>query len=229
MNQMSSHNGKHWFWLGVAPLAIAATMFATSGAQQTPPPGDDASATRPAGEDRGGPPGDRRDDRGPRGPHGEEGRGPRGEDRGPRGEDRGGPPGGPGGPGGGSDGRFGGPGGPGNPMGHGGGPGGHDMRRPPSVDTMRNYLDLVDRYTAMSQDPSKAGVAAVLTAADLLRAQGNDAAIKYFEGVLGDTEKPLTPEINRAVRLQLAELYKAANQPDKALDQLKAVMQGEAK
>ena len=214
---------KRWMWISSAPLLVAVTMLATTRAQQAPPPprddmreGAPAPTTKPADLRVTFDPG-MGDDHGP-GDHGPGDRGP--GDRGAR-EGRDGPM---------REERFGpgmrGPGGMG-PAGMGpGGMGPGAMRRPPSVDTMRNYLELVDRYAAMSSDPLKAGVGAVITAADLLRAQGNGAAIKYFEGMLADTEHRPAAEIKRAIRLQLAELYKADGNSDKALETLKAVIQG---
>jgi hypothetical protein len=193
---------KRWMWISTAPLVVAVTMLANSRAQQAPAapaegPSTAPAATRPAGDFRLRLTGERGE------------RGPRDGMRGGMREDHfgDGPPGPP-------------------PDGFGGGDGPPPgMRRPPSVDTMRNYLELVDRYAEMSSNPVKAGVGAVITAADLLRAQGNDVAIKYFEDLIADDAHPLQPEIKRAVRLQLAELYKAAGKPDKALENLKAVMQ----
>lgn len=204
---------KRWILIAAAPLVVAVSMLATSSAQ--PAPATETPTTAPATTR----PTDfrvRLNDRGPRDVMRPGMRGEIRDDHFPDGDHPPGPP--PDGFGGGD-----GPPGMGGPM--GGGPGGMGTRRPPSVDTMRNYLELVDRYAAMSSDPVKAGVGAVITAADLLRAQGNDAAIKYFEAMLADTSKPLLPEIDRAIRLQLAELYKAAGQSDKALEQLKQVMQ----
>jgi hypothetical protein len=201
---------KRWMWISAAPAAVLVTMLATSRGQPAPTPAADGQAaptTRQAGDFRV----KLNEERGPRGDRGPgEGHGP-GDERGP-GD---GPP----------EGRFGGPDGP-RGMGGPGGMGPMGMRRPPSVDVMRNYLELVDRYAAMSSDPIKAGVGAVITAADLLRAQGNDAAIKYFEGMLADTEHRPAAEVKRAIRLQLAELYKADGKSDKALETLKAVIQG---
>lgn len=89
------------------------------------------------------------------------------------------------------------------------------------LEVMRGYLDLVDRYSRMSRDPVSSGVAAVVMAADVLKPKGPQAAIDYFNKVLPDVKNPT---VQRAIHLQLADLYKQSQQPDKALDELKAVM-----
>lgn len=185
------------------PLLLCVFLVSSTIAQQAPPP--------PAGEPEGG--GDLQDGRGP-GPGGPGG-GPGQRPDGPRG----------GGPGGG----FGGPGmGMGRPP-HPGGPG---MPPPPpmsdrmkQVEMLRGYLELVDRYTQMSSNPTNAGIAAVITANDILKSRGADAAIEYFTKLLPDVKDAA---VQRAIRVQLADLYKNSNQGDKALEQLRALMTSEA-
>jgi hypothetical protein len=89
------------------------------------------------------------------------------------------------------------------------------------AEMLRGYLELVDRYGQMAQNPTSAGVAAVITAGDILKAKGNDAAIDYFTKLLPDVKDP---SIQRAIRIQLADMYKAAGQADKALEQLRELM-----
>src|SRR5438132_5085462 len=89
------------------------------------------------------------------------------------------------------------------------------------LDAMRNYLDVFDRYSKLSRDPSSAGVAAVVTAGEILRARGADSAIAYFTKVLPDVKNE---SVQRAIRLQLVELYKMSGQQDKALEQLQTLM-----
>jgi len=84
-------------------------------------------------------------------------------------------------------------------------------------DLMRGYIDLVDRIARLSRDPTTAGVAAVISAADLLKARGADAGIEYFTRML-DSAK--SDPVKRAIRIQLIELYKQAGQQDKAMEQL---------
>ena len=157
--------------------------------------------------DNGG--GDRRDQRGPGGP----GAGPRGP---------GGPGMGPGGPSGPEGMR---------PPGPGGGPGRPGLPPPPpvsermkQVEMLRGYLELVDRYTHLANNATNTGIAAVLTSSDLLKARGNDAAIEYFTKLLPEVKDPA---VQRAIRLQLIDLYTNAKQSDRALEQLRALMVAE--
>src|SRR5215212_7509288 len=104
-----------------------------------------------------------------------------------------------GGPGGG------GPTGQGRPGQNQGRPGDPAMGRNPNqgagqLDAMRNYLDVFDRYSRVSRDPTSAGLAAVVTAGEMLRARGADTAIQYFTKVLPDVKNEA---VQRAVRLQL--------------------------
>ena len=69
-----------------------------------------------------------------------------------------------------------------------GGPG-QGLRAGP-VEQMRNYIDLIDKYHKMASDPTSAGVAAVISAGDMLRAKGPEAAIEYFTKLLAKTENP---------------------------------------
>ena len=92
-------------------------------------------------------------------------------------------------------------------------------------DLMRGYLDAVDRYARMAHNPNHAGIAAVVAAADILKPRGADTAIEYFTKLLPDVK---SPAVQRAVRLQLVELYKQAGKQDEALEQLKLLMTAEA-
>lgn len=74
---------------------------------------------------------------------------------------------------------------------------------------------------AVALDPAASGIAAVNTAADLLKTQGPDAAIAYFNDVLTQTHNSA---VERAIRFQLADLYRQANRPDQALEQLKQLI-----
>ena len=145
----------------------------------------------------------------------------------PNGPGRGGPPdrprddGGGGGGGGGFDGApfvdGRGPG-PGAGPGRGQGPGNPLMMQ---VELMRNWLDLIDRYARLSRDPVSAGVAAVVSADDLLRGKPPEEAIEFFNKMLEETKNET---VKRAIRLQLAELHGKAHQPDKALEHLRKLM-----
>ena len=89
------------------------------------------------------------------------------------------------------------------------------------LDAVRNYLDVFDRYSRLSRDPTAAGVAAVVSAGEILRARGADTAIAYFNKVMPDVKNE---SVQRAIRLQLIELYKMSGQQDKALEHLQALM-----
>jgi hypothetical protein len=157
-----------------------------------------------------------------RGEHGGDRQGPpRHEDgRGDRGGDRQGPP--PRRMEGGMHGR---------PDGPPGAPGRPDAPRPPigeagspQVRAMMGYLQLVDQYRQLTEDPTAAGVAAVVTAGDVLRPRGAQAAIEYFEKQLPQVK---SVSVGNAIRLQLADFYRASGNADKALEHLSALMKTE--
>lgn len=91
----------------------------------------------------------------------------------------------------------------------------------------RGYLDTVQRYSELSREPADAAVAAVVTAADLLRAQGPQASIEYFKPILAELEGA-TDDAARAaeaaVRMQLAEAYHTAGQDADALEVLRPLI-----
>ncbi len=84
-------------------------------------------------------------------------------------------------------------------------------------EVMRGYIELVDRFSRLSRDPTTSGIAAVIAAADLLKARGTEAGIEYFTKAL---ESAKSDAVKRAIRIQLAELYRNAGQQDRALEQL---------
>jgi len=196
------------FYVLVGSLILSTAAFA----QQPPPAGAEGGGDNPP------PPPQRRDGPGPGGPGGG------GERPGPGGPGMGRGPGGPGGPGGG-------PGmgmrGMGGGMSMGGGMGGDGMNDPRLRQMMmlRGYLDAVDGYAHIARDPSNAGIAAVVSTADLLRGRGADAGIDYFTKLLPEVKDAA---VQRAIRVQLVELYKQANKPEQALEQLRTLMTGAA-
>ena len=99
-------------------------------------------------------------------------------------------------------------------------PGGIEIAK---YEALRAYIDVVDRYCKLSQDPQASGVAAVISASDLLRMKGPDPAIQYFIKVLPDVKDST---VQRAIHIQLADLYKQAGQTDKALEQYELLMKG---
>jgi hypothetical protein len=109
--------------------------------------------------------------------------------------------------------------------GRGGFEGGPENRRGgPAMqqyEMLRSYIEVVDRFSKLAQDPQAAGVAAVVSASDLLRQRGPDKAIGYFNKVLPDVADPA---VRRAIRIQLADLYKQTGETEKALEQLDMLM-----
>lgn len=88
------------------------------------------------------------------------------------------------------------------------------------IDAMEKYLYVVDHVARLSDNPTASGVAAVLSADDLLKGKPQDA-IDYFTKILPEVKND---SVRRAIRLQLADLYKKTNQPEKALEQLTELM-----
>jgi hypothetical protein len=91
----------------------------------------------------------------------------------------------------------------------------------PQVRAMMGYLQLVDQYKHLTQDSTAAGVAAVVTAGDILRHKGPEAAIAFFEKTLPNVK---SVSIRNAIHLQLADFYRASGNDDKALEHLTALM-----
>lgn len=97
--------------------------------------------------------------------------------------------------------------------------GGFRFRNEPmrQFDMMRGYIDVVDRFSRLSRDPSASGVAAVIAAADMLKQKGPETAIEYFTNILPAVK---SETVQRAIRIQLAELYRNSGSHEKALEQL---------
>ena len=89
------------------------------------------------------------------------------------------------------------------------------------VHVLKGWIDLVDSYTRLAKDPTAAGVAAVVTANDILKHKGTEVAIEYFTKLMSEVKNE---SVQRAIRLQLVELYGKAGQPDQALEQLRMLM-----
>ena len=86
---------------------------------------------------------------------------------------------------------------------------------------VQSYLGAVEQVSKMARDPSATGVAAVMTASDMLKERGADAAINFFNDVLPQVKNEA---VQRAIRMQLIDLYKRAGQQDKALEQVKTLI-----
>jgi hypothetical protein len=84
---------------------------------------------------------------------------------------------------------------------------------------------MVSQYSKLAGDPEATGVAAVVSASDVLRRKGPQAAIDYFTKLLPDVKQDA---VKRAIRLQLVDLYKASRQDDKALEQLSNLITADA-
>jgi len=89
------------------------------------------------------------------------------------------------------------------------------------LDRMRGYIEVVDRFSRLARDPASSGVAAVITASDMLKARGADAAINWFNQQLPQVKNEA---VQRAIRIQLIDLYKSSGQQDKALEQMSQLM-----
>jgi hypothetical protein len=89
---------------------------------------------------------------------------------------------------------------------------------------MKQYIDLVDKYTALAKDPTASGVSAVVTLTELTRSKGADAQIEKLTKLLGEVKDTT---VQRAIRLQLIDVYKTANMPDKAIEQAEALIKGQ--
>ena len=98
------------------------------------------------------------------------------------------------------------------------------LRSPESIqfiEAMRGYLEVIDRFSAIAQDPASSGIAAVLSAGEIFRNRSPEEAINFYTKLLPETKNEA---VQRAIRIQLAELYKNTNQQDKALEQLRTLI-----
>ena len=96
--------------------------------------------------------------------------------------------------------------------------------RPGDAGPVRHAARLLRRrrsLRALSRDPTQAGIAAVIGAGEILKPRGTDAAIEYFTKLLPEAKNPA---VQRAIRVQLAELYKQAGKQDEALEQLRELI-----
>ncbi len=123
----------------------------------------------------------------------------------------------------------GGPGGQGGPMGQRGqgGPQGPQSAAPGAggdIGRFGGYITMVGQYSKLAADPEASGVAAVISAGDVLRRKGPQAGIEYFTKLLPEVKMEA---VKRAIRLQLIDLYKVNKQDDKALEELKSLMTAE--
>jgi len=92
------------------------------------------------------------------------------------------------------------------------------------VNRFGGYLTMVGQYSKLAADPEASGVAAVISAGDVLRRKGPQAGIDYFTKILPSVK---IDAVKRAIHLQLIDLYKAAKQEDKALEELSTLITAE--
>lgn len=85
------------------------------------------------------------------------------------------------------------------------------------IDILRNYIDTIEHFSQMSRSADSAGVSAVVSATDMLRQRSLGEAIDFLNQQLPEVK---SPTIERAIRIQLADLYRQAGQTDKAIAQL---------
>jgi predicted negative regulator of RcsB-dependent stress response len=89
------------------------------------------------------------------------------------------------------------------------------------IEMLRGYMDVVDRYTRLARDPVASAIAAIVTAKDIHKQRGNDAAIAFLTKALSEAKNDA---VQRAIRFQLVEVYREAGQQDKAVEMLSALI-----
>lgn len=93
---------------------------------------------------------------------------------------------------------------------------------PAYLDLMDRYLDLMQKFTRLAQDPAAAGIAGVFGSKDLLGSDTDPSkAIAFFTSVLPEVKNEA---VQRAIRIELIDLYKKSGQQDKALEQLRILI-----
>jgi len=192
------------FWKSTGIVACLATAMSLSSMVQAqvpggPPQGDGQRQGPPPRDGQDGPPPPMRD--GQDGPPGRDG------DRGPGGPGR--------------DGDR----GPGGPMGRGPGPQTAAPGAGGDINRFGGYISMVGQYSKLAADPEASGVAAVISAGDVLRRKGPQEGINFFTTILPSVK---IEAVKRAIHLQLIDLYKANKQDDKALEELKVLITAEA-
>lgn len=97
----------------------------------------------------------------------------------------------------------------------------------PPQPSMFNYTEMIERFlfsvdhlSRTSENPTSSAIAAALEVSAVLGNKPQEA-IDYFNRTLPDVKND---SVRRVIRLQLAELYRQTNQPDKALEQLRELM-----
>jgi len=84
---------------------------------------------------------------------------------------------------------------------------------------LRDLIGLIDDVNKIASSPSASGVAAVMSVKDQIKS--NEDTIAYLERLLPQTSDPA---VQRAIRIQLADLYKNTGQREKALAHLERLI-----
>lgn len=87
------------------------------------------------------------------------------------------------------------------------------------IKLFREILTFVNEFEATAENPSAVGIAAVLGVKEHM--DSPTAHISYLETTLPKVSDVV---VKRAIRIQLADLYKKAGQRDKAMEQLDALV-----
>jgi tetratricopeptide (TPR) repeat protein len=91
----------------------------------------------------------------------------------------------------------------------------------PDSASLQRALLVLNKDEQFAYYPALAGLQAVASANDLLKSQGPDKAIDFFQSVLNVTNNRA---VERMIRFELVNLYEQTNRPDLALEQLKQVI-----
>jgi hypothetical protein len=90
-----------------------------------------------------------------------------------------------------------------------------------TLQAMSNYAWFMEHYSSIAKDSDAMGITAVFAADDMMRAQGPEAEADFFNKMLFETK---SRAVQRAVRMKLVDIYKTLNRPDRAMEQLQAIM-----
>jgi hypothetical protein len=92
---------------------------------------------------------------------------------------------------------------------------------PKNFQATSDYIWYIAHYSEVAKDPEAMGVAAVGQAHDMLKSQGANAEIDFFMKMIYQTK---SHAVERAIRVQLAQIYKDNGRPEKAMEQLQTLM-----
>ena len=93
------------------------------------------------------------------------------------------------------------------------------------IDMVGGYLDVVEGFAELAEDPDASAIAAVINAKDMM-GKGGEAgdAVEYFTKLLPEVK---SPAVRRAIRIQLVELYKERDDTKNALEQSRLLITGQ--